>query len=165
MRSPTVALALAAVKRIDALFDLGRAIDGLPADQRPATRMPGAAPLVASLQTGHAPDDRRAGQTLETCPHGQGDAPHAAAPVAFARILADARICLTHNVAERSLRGIAPWPTGVALRRLRAQRPVLARMANRPMSRLGALLCRNRTPSASRSIPAAHALALPNVNP
>jgi transposase len=46
---PISPLALEAVKRIDAIFDLERAINGLPAEQRLATRKAEIAPLVADL--------------------------------------------------------------------------------------------------------------------
>jgi transposase len=47
--TPISPLALEAVKRIDAIFDLERAINGLPAEQRLATRKAEIAPLVADL--------------------------------------------------------------------------------------------------------------------
>ncbi|HKK37439.1 MAG TPA: IS66 family transposase [Paracoccaceae bacterium] len=101
---PIAPLALEAVKRIDAIFDLERAISGLPADQRLAVRTAEVAPLVAALH------DWMKAERARLSRH---------APVAkamdymltrwdgFAGFLDDGRICLTNNAAERSLRGIA----------------------------------------------------------
>ena len=44
-------LAAKAVRRIDAIFDAERSINGLPAEQRPALRQTHIAPLVAGLET------------------------------------------------------------------------------------------------------------------
>ena len=50
-RSPRAPLAAEAVRRIDAIFDAERAINGLPAEQRLAVRQQQIAPLVADLET------------------------------------------------------------------------------------------------------------------
>ena len=47
---PISPLALEAVKRIDALFDIERTINGAPAEQRLAVRRERSAPLVAELE-------------------------------------------------------------------------------------------------------------------
>jgi hypothetical protein len=44
-------LAIEAVRRIDAIFDLERAINGLPHEQRRATRQDKIAPLVTELES------------------------------------------------------------------------------------------------------------------
>jgi transposase len=44
-------LAIEAVRRIDAIFDLERTINGLPPEERPATRQDKTAPLVAELES------------------------------------------------------------------------------------------------------------------
>ncbi len=51
-RTPAVVspIALDAVRRIDALFEVERSINGLPADRRFAVRREQAAPLVAALE-------------------------------------------------------------------------------------------------------------------
>ncbi len=102
--TPISPLALEAVKRIDAIFDLERAINGLPAEQRLATRKAEIAPLVADLHAWMTAERARLSKH---------------APVAkamsymlprwddFARFLDDGRVCLTNNAAERSLRGAA----------------------------------------------------------
>ncbi len=97
-------LALEAVRRIDRLFDIERAIAGLGPAQRLAARQEHSAPLLAELETWMR------GERARLSRH---------APVAkamdymlkrwdgFARFLKDGRICLTNNAAERALRGIA----------------------------------------------------------
>src|SRR5215207_3410612 len=97
-------LAVEAVRRIDAIFDAERAINGLPAEQRLAVRREHIAPLVAELETWMQEDRRKLSR-------------HSAVAKAmeymlkrwdtFTRFLGDGRICLTNNAAERALRGIA----------------------------------------------------------
>lgn len=102
--APISPMALEAVKRIDALFDIEREINGLAAGQRLERRRKDSQPLVEELhdwlQTGRAKLSR-------------------SAPVAeaidymlkrwdgFTAFLDDGRICLTNNAAERALRGFA----------------------------------------------------------
>ena len=105
-RTPVVVspIALEAVRRIDALFDIERPINGLPADQRLAVRQQLSRPLVAALQEWMSEERRKLSR-------------HSDVAVAmdymlkrwdaFARFLDDGRICLTNNAAERALRGIA----------------------------------------------------------
>ena len=103
-RAPPISpLALEAVKRIDALFDIEREINGETAERRLAVRRERSAPLVAELEGWMRME--RAGLSR-----------HASAAKAmdymlkrwgsFARFLDDGRICLTNNAAERALRGI-----------------------------------------------------------
>jgi hypothetical protein len=97
-------LAIEAVRRIDAIFDVERAINGLSANQRQALRQVRAAPLVASLETWmrgergklsrHADVAKAMDYMLKRWD-------------VFTRFLNDGRICLTNNAAERALRGIA----------------------------------------------------------
>jgi transposase len=105
-RTPAVVspIALDAVRRIDALFELERSINGLPADRRLAVRRQQAAPLVAALEAWMREERRKLSR-------------HSDVAVAmdymlkrwhaFARFLDDGRICLSNNAAERALRGIA----------------------------------------------------------
>jgi transposase len=160
--APISPLALEAVKRIDAIFDLERAINGLPADQRLATRKAEIAPLVAGLHDWMKTERARLSR-------------HAAVAKAmdymltrwadFTGFLEDGRICLTNNAAERSLRGVAlgrkAWLfagsqrggdraaffyTQIVTAKLNDVDPqawladVLARIADTPMSRLDSLL-------------------------
>jgi transposase len=97
-------LAFEAVKRIDAIFDIEREINGRSADERLALRRERAAPLVAELEAW-----MRA-QRAKLSRH--GDVAKAMDYMlkrwtAFTRFLDDGRICLTNNAAERALRGIA----------------------------------------------------------
>jgi transposase len=97
-------LCLEAVRRIDALFDIERDINGCGADQRVAVRQKLSAPLVANLHAWMSEERRKL----------SGGADVAKAMnymlkrwAVFARFLDDGRICLTNNAAERALRGIA----------------------------------------------------------
>ena len=97
-------MALEAVRRIDALFEIERAINGQGVDQRTTVRQELSAPLVADLQ---------AWLTLQRAKLSRGNDLAKAMDymlkrwTAFSRFLADGRICLTNNTAERALRGIA----------------------------------------------------------
>jgi transposase len=101
---PISPLALEAVKRIDALFDLERALAGLSPAQRLAARQEHSAPLVAALETWlreerarlsrHAPVAKAMDYLLRRWD-------------AFTVFLRNGRVCLTNNAAERALRGIA----------------------------------------------------------
>ena len=97
-------IALEAVRRIDALFELERSINGLPADRRLAVRQEQAAPLVAELEAWMREERRKLSR--------HSDVAVAMDYIlkrwhAFARFLDDGRICLSNNAAERALRGIA----------------------------------------------------------
>jgi len=97
-------LAFEAVKRIDALFDIEREINGSSAEVRLAVRAKRSAPLLADLEawlraerarlSRHAPVAKAMDYMLKRWP-------------GFTRFLEDGRICLTNNAAERALRGIA----------------------------------------------------------
>jgi len=97
-------MALDAVRRIDALFDIEREINGKPAAERLAVRQQLSVPLVAQLA------DWMTAARARLSPH--DDAGKAMNYMlnrwpAFTRFLDDGRICLTNNAAERALRGIA----------------------------------------------------------
>jgi transposase len=102
--APVSPIALEAVRRIDALFEIERSIGGLPADRRLAVRRERAAPLVAALEAWMREERRKLSR-------------HSDVAVAmdymlkrwhaFTRFLDDGRICLTNNAAERALRGLA----------------------------------------------------------
>ena len=97
-------LAAEAVRRIDAIFDAERPINGLPAEQRLAIRQAHIAPLVTELGTWMQ------GQRVRMSRHAEvGKAMDYMLTRwdAFTRFLSDGRICLTNNAAERALRGIA----------------------------------------------------------
>nr|CAD6423664.1 IS66 family transposase [Rhizobium sp. Q54] len=166
--APISPMALEAVKRIDALFDIEREINGLAAEQRLDHRRKNSLPLVEELydwlQTERAKLSR-------------------SSPVAeaidymlkrwdgFTSFLDDGRICLTNNAAERALRGFAlgrkSWlfagsdrgaeraafmATLIVSAKLNDIDPqawlanVLANIADMPISRLEQLLPWNWTP-------------------
>jgi hypothetical protein len=97
-------VAIEAVQRIDAIFDIERTINGQPIEQRCAVRQAQVASLVDDLQgwmrdvrrklSRHADVAKAIDYMLKRWP-------------AFRRFLDDGRICLTNNAAERALRGIA----------------------------------------------------------
>ena len=104
-RAPPISpLALEAVRRIDAIFDIERAINGESAADRLAARRTHSATLVGELEnwmrserarlSRHAPVAKAMDYMLKRW---EG----------FTGFLEDGRICLTNNAAERALRGLA----------------------------------------------------------
>jgi transposase len=97
-------VALEAVKRIDALFDIERGINGLAADERLRVRQKDSAPLAKALEVWLREERSRLSRAASV-----------AQPIDymlkrwddFARFLDNGRICLTNNAAERALRGFA----------------------------------------------------------
>src|ERR1700737_4949119 len=97
-------LALEAVQRIDALFDIERSINGHSAEQRREVRQELSAPLVADLKhwlRSERPKLSRGNDLAKAMDYLLKRWP------AFTRFLDDGRICLSNNAAERALRGIA----------------------------------------------------------
>jgi len=102
--TPISPIALEAVKRIDAVFDIERDIVGLSAGERLRVRQERSAGLVEALEgwmrveraklSRHAEVAKAIDYMLKRWP-------------AFTRFLDDGRICLTNNAAERALRGLA----------------------------------------------------------
>jgi transposase len=92
------------VKRIDALFDIERTINGASADKRLCVRREQSAPLLAELEAWLREERARLSRSASVIK-----------PIdyllkrwdGFARFLQDARICLSNNAAERALRGFA----------------------------------------------------------
>ena len=101
---PASPMALEAVQRIDALFDIERAINGRSANERLKRRREQAAPLVAGLHAWLLEHRARMSRHSETA---KAMDYMLTRWEVFARILDDGRICLTNNAAERALRGIA----------------------------------------------------------
>jgi transposase len=155
-------LAIEAVRRIDAIFDAERAINGLPAAARLAVRQQHIAPLVAELETWM---EENRGTLSQHNSVAKAMDYMLTRWEAFTRFLYNGRICLTNNAAERALRGIAlgrkSWLfTGsdrggdraaamdslIATAKLNDVEPrawladVLARIADHPASRLHELL-------------------------
>ena len=97
-------LAAEAVRRIDAVFDAERVINGLSAGARQAARQQRIAALVADLEAWMRVTRGKLSRHTELAKAmdymlKRWDA--------FTRFLDDGRICLTNNAAERALRGIA----------------------------------------------------------
>ena len=99
--SPIAALA---VRRIDAIFDAERVINGRFVAERLAMRQENAAPLVTDLERWLR--SHRAALARHNPVAGAIDC-MLKGWAAFTRFLADGRICLTNNAAERALRGVA----------------------------------------------------------
>jgi transposase len=97
-------LALEAVRRIDALFEIERAINGQSAEQRKAVRQELSAPLVADLQAWMREQRAKLSRGNDVAKAMDYMLKRWAA---FTRFLEDGRICLSNNAAERGLRGIA----------------------------------------------------------
>ena len=93
-----------AVRRIDALFDIERQINGQDAGQRRAVRQELSAPLVAELEAWMRKERARLSRHNDVA---QAIDYMLKRWAAFDRFLNDGRICLSNNAAERSLRGIA----------------------------------------------------------
>jgi hypothetical protein len=101
---PISPIALDMVRRIDALLEIERGINGLNADQRRAACHTLSAPLIAEMEAfmraerpklSHSNDLAKAMDYLiKRWP-------------SFTRFLDDGRVCLSNNTAERALRGIA----------------------------------------------------------
>ncbi len=102
--APISPMALEAVKRIDALFDIEREINGLAADQRMERRRQDSLTIVEELH-----------DWLQTERTKLSRSSPVAEPIdymlkrwdGFTSFLDDGRICLTNNAAERVLRGFA----------------------------------------------------------
>lgn len=97
-------IALEAVKRIDVLFEIERAINTLSAEERLRVRKQESAPILAALEAWLREERAKLSRSAAV-----------AGPIdymlrrwdGFARFLEDGRICLTNNAAERALRGFA----------------------------------------------------------
>ena len=100
-------MALEAVKRFDAIFDVEREITGLDAETRREARQKLVHSRVAGLHdwlraecarmSKHSPVAKAINSIVKEDGHWE----------AFTRFFDDGRICLTNNAAERALRGIA----------------------------------------------------------
>jgi len=97
-------LAVEAVRRIDAIFDVERAINGRSVQDRLALRQQHSAPLIADLEAWMR--ENRSKLSRNSAVAEAMDYMLKAWP-AFTAFLDDGRICLTNNAAERALRGIA----------------------------------------------------------
>jgi len=97
-------LALEALRRIDALFEIERSINGQSIERRQQARQELSAPLIADLEGWlheHRPKLSRGNDLARAMDYVLKRWP------AFTRFLDDGRVCLSNNAAERALRGIA----------------------------------------------------------
>jgi transposase len=97
-------LALEAVRRIDALFEIERSINGEAAERRRAVRQELSAPLVADLESWLRESRAKLSRGNDLA---KAMDYMLKRWTAFTRFLDDGRICLSNNAAERALRGIA----------------------------------------------------------
>src|SRR6056297_103687 len=101
-------VALEAVKRIDAIFDIEREINGMDAAARLAVRQERCRPMVEELldwlldERARLSKHNSVAKAIDYMMPPKGDRWEA-----FTAFLDDGRICLTNNAAERALRGIA----------------------------------------------------------
>ena len=97
-------LALEAVRRIDALFEIERAINGQSAERRKAVRQELSAPLVVDLEIWMREQRAKLSRGNDVAKAMDYMLKRWSA---FTRFLDDGRICLSNNAAERGVRGIA----------------------------------------------------------
>jgi transposase len=102
--APISPLALEAVRRIDALFEIERSINGHSAEQRRAVRQQLSAPLVTDLERWMREQRAKLSRGNEVAKAMEYMLKRW---TAFTRFLDDGRVCLSNNAAERALRGIA----------------------------------------------------------
>lgn len=100
-------VALEAVKRIDAIFDIEREINGLDADARLAARQNLSRPLVNGLHDWLQEERAKLSRHNKVAKAINYMFEKRGRWQAFTAFLEDGRICLTNNAAERALRGVA----------------------------------------------------------
>jgi transposase len=97
-------IAIEAVERIDALFAIEREINGMPPQERVHVRTERSRPLVIELETWLRAQRAKLSRSSET---GKAISYSLNRWTALTRFLADGRLCMSNNAAERALRGIA----------------------------------------------------------
>jgi transposase len=97
-------IAIEAVRRIDALFDIERPINGKSTEERRAVRQERSKPLVEELQVYMREQRARLSRGHDLAKAIDYILKRWAA---FTLFLDDGRVCLSNNAAERALRGIA----------------------------------------------------------
>jgi transposase len=102
--TPISPLALEAVQRIDALFEIERSINGQSAQQRLSVRKELSAPLVTNLENWMREQRTKLSRGNDVAKAMDYMLKRWAA---FTRFLEDGRICLSNNAAERAIRCIA----------------------------------------------------------
>jgi len=104
MPVPISPLALETVRRIDALFEIERSINGKNAQERLAVRQRLSAPLVADLEAWIREQRAKLSRGNDIA---KAIDYMLKRWTSFTRFLNDGRVCLSNNAAERALRGIA----------------------------------------------------------
>ena len=104
--APISPLALEAVRRIDALFEIERSINGQSAEQRRAVRQELSAPLVADLESWMREQRAKLSRGNDVAKAMEYMLKRW---TAFTRFLDDGRICLSNNAAERCPH-CSTWP-------------------------------------------------------
>jgi hypothetical protein len=99
-------VALEAVKRIDAIFDVEREINGLDVDARLAIRQDLSRPLVNNLHDWLQEERAKLSKHNKVAKAINYMFEKDGRWQAFTAFLDDGRICLTNNAAERALRGV-----------------------------------------------------------
>jgi transposase len=97
-------IAIEAVRRIDALFAIERAINGLSVDERLRLRAERSRPLASDLEAWLRQNRSRLSSKAVTA---KAIDYVLKRWTSFTRVLEDGRVCLSNNAAERALRGIA----------------------------------------------------------
>jgi hypothetical protein len=97
-------IAVEAVRRIDALFEIERDINGQSVDRRRAVRQEFSAPLVTELERWFREQRAKLSRGNDLARAIDYMLKRWAS---FTRFLDDGRLCLSNNAAERALRGIA----------------------------------------------------------
>jgi transposase len=97
-------MALAAVQRIDAIFEIERAISGKPSTERLAVRQEFSVKLVADLESWMRAERAKLSRHNDVAKAMDYMLTRWAS---FSRFLSDGRICLSNNAAERAIRGLA----------------------------------------------------------
>ena len=92
------------MKKIDAIFEIEREINGFAVERRLALRREQIAPLVLDLETWMRAERARLSRHAEVA---KAMDYMLKRWTAFTCFLKDGRICLSNNAAERALRGIA----------------------------------------------------------
>jgi hypothetical protein len=92
------------VRRIDALFEIERSINGKSADERLAVRQRLSAPLVADLEAWMREQRAKLSRSNDIAKSMDYMLKRW---TSFTLFLKDGRVCLSNNAAERALRGIA----------------------------------------------------------
>jgi len=101
---PISPLALEMVRRIDALFEIERSINGKSADERLAVRQRLSAKLVADLEAWMREQRAKLSRSNDIA---KAMDYMLKRWTSFTFFLKDGRVCLSNNAAERALRGIA----------------------------------------------------------